>query len=173
MTDLGYDKPLYILPFDHRGSFQTKMFGWKGALTAAANRRNRRCQAGDLRRLQGGGRGRRTRGKGRHPGGRAVRLRHPSRRVCASLHTAVLRPKRAGKRNSISNTARILRSTSKPSSQPSRKVLVRYNPAGDHVLNARQAGRLKRLSDYLHGKNAPPVHVRTAGPRRRSHSWTG
>ena len=34
MTSIGFDKPLYILPFDHRGSFQTKMFGWKGALTA-------------------------------------------------------------------------------------------------------------------------------------------
>src|SRR5207237_6343276 len=31
---IGFDKPLYVLPFDHRGSFQTKMFGWKGALTA-------------------------------------------------------------------------------------------------------------------------------------------
>src|SRR2546421_8122877 len=30
---LGFDQPLYILPFDHRGSFQTKMFGWKGTLT--------------------------------------------------------------------------------------------------------------------------------------------
>src|SRR5262245_3667913 len=30
---VGYDKPLYVLPFDHRGSFQSKMFGWKGALT--------------------------------------------------------------------------------------------------------------------------------------------
>src|SRR5947208_7282723 len=30
---IGYSKPLYILPFDHRGSFQTKMFGWKGTLT--------------------------------------------------------------------------------------------------------------------------------------------
>jgi myo-inositol catabolism protein IolC len=29
----GYDKPLYIQPFDHRGSFETGMFGWKGALT--------------------------------------------------------------------------------------------------------------------------------------------
>src|SRR5262245_64210098 len=29
---LGYDKYLYILPFDHRGSFQTKMFGWTGPL---------------------------------------------------------------------------------------------------------------------------------------------
>ena len=30
---IGFDKPLYILPFDHRGSFQQKMFGWKGTLT--------------------------------------------------------------------------------------------------------------------------------------------
>lgn len=30
------------------------------------------------------------------------------------------------------------------------KVLVRYNPAGDRALNERQTQRLKRLSDYLH-----------------------
>ena len=30
----GYDKPLYILPFDHRGSFESGMFGWKGELNA-------------------------------------------------------------------------------------------------------------------------------------------
>jgi len=33
MSIRGYRKPLYILPFDHRGSFETGMFGWKGALT--------------------------------------------------------------------------------------------------------------------------------------------
>src|SRR5262245_24299451 len=32
---VGFDRPLYILPFDHRGSFQTKMFGWKGTLAPA------------------------------------------------------------------------------------------------------------------------------------------
>ena len=32
---IGFDKPLYILPFDHRGSFETKMFGWTGDLTPA------------------------------------------------------------------------------------------------------------------------------------------
>jgi hypothetical protein len=32
----GYDKPLYVLPFDHRGSFENGMFGWKGALTREA-----------------------------------------------------------------------------------------------------------------------------------------
>ena len=27
---LGYDRPLYILAFDHRGSFQKKFFGVQG-----------------------------------------------------------------------------------------------------------------------------------------------
>ena len=29
----GFDKPLYVLPFDHRGTFQKSMFGWTGELT--------------------------------------------------------------------------------------------------------------------------------------------
>src|SRR5438552_8745279 len=33
MRTLGFDKPLYILPFDRRGSFVTRMFGWDGTLT--------------------------------------------------------------------------------------------------------------------------------------------
>ena len=32
-TSLGYTKQLYVLPFDHRGSFQEGLFGWKGQLT--------------------------------------------------------------------------------------------------------------------------------------------
>jgi hypothetical protein len=34
MAPRGYDRPLYVLPFDHRGSFETGMFHWHGALTA-------------------------------------------------------------------------------------------------------------------------------------------
>ena len=32
---VGFDRPLYIVPFDQRESFQTKMCGWKVTLTAA------------------------------------------------------------------------------------------------------------------------------------------
>jgi hypothetical protein len=32
MTKLGYDGKLYILAFDHRGSFQKKMFGIERAI---------------------------------------------------------------------------------------------------------------------------------------------
>jgi 5-dehydro-2-deoxygluconokinase len=34
------------------------------------------------------------------------------------------------------------------------KVLVRYNPEGDRALNGRQAAKLRRLSEYLHGKSS-------------------
>jgi 5-dehydro-2-deoxygluconokinase len=30
----GYDQPLYVLPFDQRGTFQKNMFGWTGLLNA-------------------------------------------------------------------------------------------------------------------------------------------
>ena len=33
--DRGYNKQLLVLPFDHRGSFQEKLFGIKGQPTAA------------------------------------------------------------------------------------------------------------------------------------------
>lgn len=33
MKTVGFDQPLYIPPFDHRGTFETNLFGWKGALT--------------------------------------------------------------------------------------------------------------------------------------------
>jgi hypothetical protein len=29
---VGYNKPLYILPFDHRSSFEKGLYGWTGAL---------------------------------------------------------------------------------------------------------------------------------------------
>ena len=31
--NIGFDQPLYLLPFDHRESFETKLFGWEGALS--------------------------------------------------------------------------------------------------------------------------------------------
>ena len=36
---LGYDGKLYILAFDHRGSFQKKMFGIEGDPDRGADRR--------------------------------------------------------------------------------------------------------------------------------------
>jgi 5-dehydro-2-deoxygluconokinase len=30
---IGYDKPLYVLPFDHRATFSKTLFGWEGPLS--------------------------------------------------------------------------------------------------------------------------------------------
>src|SRR4051812_29058586 len=32
--EIGYDRPLYVLPFDHRATFSKTMFGWTGPLSA-------------------------------------------------------------------------------------------------------------------------------------------
>ena len=31
---IGYNRPLYVLPFDHRSSFEKGLFGWTGALSS-------------------------------------------------------------------------------------------------------------------------------------------
>jgi hypothetical protein len=30
----GYDKPLYVLPFDHRATFSKNLFGWQRPLNS-------------------------------------------------------------------------------------------------------------------------------------------
>jgi hypothetical protein len=42
MKTIGFDKPLYILPFDHRGSFQTKNVWLEGHFDTRANGSNSR-----------------------------------------------------------------------------------------------------------------------------------
>lgn len=54
----GFDHPLYLMPFDHRGSFQTGLFGWKPPLsdaqTAEITRSNRIISDGFQATLAGG-----------------------------------------------------------------------------------------------------------------------
>src|SRR5689334_6900377 len=149
--NLGYDKPLYVLPFDHRGSFQTKMFGWKGPLsdeqTAAIAAAKQVIYDGFKAALAAG-----------VPQEKAGIL------VDEQFGAAILR-----------DAAAHGYSTSCPAEKSGQdefdfeygedfaghieefhptfcKVLVRYNPEGDATLNRTQAARLKRLSDYLHSK---------------------
>ena len=51
MTAVGFNEPLYILPFDHRGIVPDKM-SVEGYADCGANGRDRRHQASNLRRLQ-------------------------------------------------------------------------------------------------------------------------
>ena len=151
MTTLGFDQPLYVLPFDHRGSFQTKMFGWKGALsgeqTAQIAAAKQVIYDGFKAALAAG-----------------VAKAKAGILVDEQFGAAILR-----------DAAKNGYSTSCPAEKSGQdefdfeygedfakhieafnptfcKVLVRYNPEADKVLNQRQAARLKRLSEYLHGK---------------------
>jgi len=144
----GYTKPLYILPFDHRGTFETKMFGWEGDLDAE--------QTGQIAAAK----------QVIYDGFKAaVAAGVPKDKagilVDEQFGTAILK-----------DAAAHGYATSCPAEKSGQdefdfeygadfakhieafhptfcKVLVRYNPGADAEMNRRQAARLKTLSDYL------------------------
>src|SRR5258706_13616655 len=148
MKTLGFDKPLYILPFDHRGSFQTKLFGWPGALTAEQNGQVAASKQVD------------------YDGCRAaLETRVPERKagilVDEQFGSAILQNART---HGYTTACPAEKSGQEEfdfeygedfakhieTIQPTFcKVLVRYNPEGDQALNRRQSDRLSRLSEYL------------------------
>jgi 5-dehydro-2-deoxygluconokinase len=151
MKSLGFDRPLYILPFDHRGSFQNKLFGWPGALTAEQTAKI----AASKQVIYDGFR----------TALRAIPERKAGILVDEQFGSAILESARKRGYTTACPTEKSGQdefdfeygeefSKHIESIQPSFcKVLVRYNPEGDRALNARQAARLKRLSDYLHEKS--------------------
>ena len=149
MTDLGFDRPLYILPFDHRGSFQSGLFGWKGALSQEQTERVAASKAiiydGLLAAVAGG-----------VPKERAGLL------VDEQFGAAILRDARArgfltaapaeksGQHEFDFEYGDDYARHIEAFSPTFCKVLVRYNPEGDAAMNHRQAARLRHLSEYLH-----------------------
>ena len=118
MTTLGYDKPLYILPFDHRGSFQTKLFGWPGMLTSEQTAEI----AASKQVIYDGFRNALDTGVPAHKAGILVDEQFGSAILDSSRGGSIrprVRPKRAARKNSISNTATISQNTSRPSSRRS------------------------------------------------------
>jgi myo-inositol catabolism protein IolC len=148
---LGYDGKLYILAFDHRGSFQKKMFGIQGDPTDAETEKISDAKhlifEGMLKAVD----------QGAEPG-----------------VTGVLVDEQFGAPKNVPGDAKerglLLAMPVEKSGQDEfdfqygddfgahierfdpdfAKVLVRYNPDGDADMNRRQAERLKRLSDWLH-----------------------
>jgi myo-inositol catabolism protein IolC len=148
---LGYDGKLYILAFDHRGSFQKKMFGIEGEpsaeQTATISDAKHLIFEGMVKAVEAGV----------DPGA-----------------TGVLVDEQFGAPKNIPGDAKqrglLLAMPVEKSGQNEfdfqygddfgahieqfdpdfSKVLVRYNPDGDADMNQRQTERLKRLSDWLH-----------------------
>ena len=148
---IGYDGKLYFLAFDHRGSFQKKMFGIEGdpspEQTETISDAKHLIFEGMLKAVEAGV----------DPG-----------------VTGVLVDEQFGAPKNIAGGAKerglLLAMPVEKSGQNEfdfeygddfgahiekfdpdfSKVLVRYNPEGDADMNRRQSERLKRLADWLH-----------------------
>ncbi len=147
---IGYDKPLYVLPFDHRATFTKEMFGWQEPLSPEQAKEIvsvKQVIFDGLRAAVADG----------VPKDRAGIL------VDEEFGASILRDAR--------KEGLITACPAEKSGQDEFhfeygsdyarhidqfdptfcKVLVRYNPGGDKALNRRQAARLRQLSHYLHG----------------------
>jgi len=152
MRTLGYDKPLYILPFDHRGSFQTKLFGWPGTLTIEQTAKIAASKQviydGFQAALKAGVPERKAGILVDEQFGSAI---HQSARTHG--YTRACPAEKSGQDEFDFEYGEDFAKHIEALQPTFCKVLVRYNPDGDRALNARQAAKLKRLSDYLHEKS--------------------
>jgi myo-inositol catabolism protein IolC len=147
---LGFNDPLYILPFDHRGSFETKMFGWEGALTPEQTAQI----AAAKQVIYDGFEAAIAAGAPKEKGGILVDEQFGAailRNAKAQGYVIACPAEQSGQDEFDFEYGEDF-ATHIDAFQPTFcKVLVRYNPEGDLALNRRQSARLKRLSDYLHG----------------------
>ena len=138
MMTVGFDKPLYILPFDHRGSFQTQDVRLERDADRRADGADRRRQAGDLRWLQGRHRARRAQEKAGilvdEQFGAAI-----LRDATAHGYTTACPAEKSGQEEFDFEYGEDFAEHIEAFHPTFCKVLVRYNPEGDQALNARQA----------------------------------
>lgn len=149
MRTLGYDKPLYILPFDHRGSFQTKLFGWTGTLTAEQTAEI----AASKQVIYDAFHVALNSGVPEHKAGILVNEQFGSAILeNAKSHgfTTACPAEKSGQEEFDFEYGEDFAKHIEFIQPTFCKVLVRYNPDADRALNRRQEERLKRLSDYLH-----------------------
>jgi myo-inositol catabolism protein IolC len=149
---LGYDKPLYVLPFDHRGSFQTGLFGWKGTLTPQQTAEV--CAAKKV--VYDGFEAALAGGVPREKAGILVdeQFGWDVLKDAVSKGYSVSCPaEKSGQDEFDFEYGEDFAAHIEKVNPTFCKVLVRYNPEGEKELNKRQTARLKRLSDYLKSKN--------------------
>jgi 5-dehydro-2-deoxygluconokinase len=147
----GFDKPLYVLPFDHRGSFQTKMFGWKGTLTPEQTAEI----AAAKQVIYDGFKAAVAAGVPKEKAGILVDEQFGAavlRDAAAHGYSTSCPAEKSGQDEFDFEYGEEFARHIEAFNPTFCKVLVRYNPEGERGLNQRQAARLKRLSDYLHGR---------------------
>ena len=146
---LGYDGKLYILAFDHRGSFQTKMFGIEGDPTPAETETIR-----DAKKLIFEGMEKVVE-RGSDPAVTGVLVDEQFGgdipELAKELGLTLARPiEKSGLSEFDFQYGDAFAEHIEADDADFSKVLVRLNPDGDAETNARQLDRLKRLADWLH-----------------------
>ncbi len=152
MKTLGFDNPLYVLPFDHRGSFETKMFGWHGDLNAAQTAEI----AAAKQVIYDGFKAAIAVGVPKKKAGILVDEEFGSailRDARVNGYTIACPAEKSGQDEFDFEYGADFPKHIEEFQPTFCKVLVRYNPEGDPALNKRQMARLKQLSDYLRDKS--------------------
>jgi myo-inositol catabolism protein IolC len=146
---LGYDGTLYIVAFDHRGSFQKQLFGIGGKPTEDETERisdaKRVIWAGLERALADGA--------PRDAAGALVDERFGAdiARSAKERGLVLAMPAEASGRPDFEFEYGEEFGAHIEAFDPAfTKVLVRYNAEGDRAMNDLQAAKLRRLSDWLH-----------------------
>ena len=146
---LGYDRPLYILAFDHRGSFVKKFFGIAGAPSAEESARIADAKSvifdGARRALAGGV----------DPTAAGILVDEQfgaaiARAARAEGITLSMPVERSGQDEFDFDYGDAFGEHIETFDPTFSKVLVRWNPEGDGEMNRRQGQRLRRLGEWLH-----------------------
>ena len=143
----GYDKPLYLLPFDHRHSYLSGMFHMSPPLSS----RQRDAVVDTKRVIYEGFRDAVAGGVPAAFAGVLVDEEFGAgvlRDASANGYVTALSTEKSGSPEFEFEFGRDFADHIEAFNPTFAKALVRYNPEGDVALNVRQTARLKELSDY-------------------------
>lgn len=144
---LGYDRPLYLLPFDHRHSYATGMFQFTTPLTADEHN----IIADSKRVIYDGFRQALDEGVPSPRAGILVDEEFGAsilRDAIGRGYVTALSTEKSGSDEFDFEYGARFAEHIESFGPTFAKVLVRYNPEGDAELNGRQTARLAQLSDY-------------------------
>jgi myo-inositol catabolism protein IolC len=147
---IGYDKPLYVLPFDHRATFSKNMFGWQEPLSPSQT-----AEIAAVKQvIYDGFQAAVARGVAKDRAGILVDEQFGAA-ILNDAHKqgfiTACPAEKSGKDEFDFEYGPDFARHIEQFNPTFCKVLVRYSPGDDDKeMNRRQAGRLKQLSDYLH-----------------------
>jgi myo-inositol catabolism protein IolC len=143
LDELGYDERLYILAFDHRGSFE-KMVGATELVPGA----KRLIWEGFQRAVD--------EGAPKEFSGILVDAQYGAdvaREAKAGGYKLAMPVEKSGQNEFDFEYGDTFGDKIEEFNPDFTKVLVRYNPEGDREMNERQTARLRRLSEWLHERH--------------------